>query len=94
MHFRALELEVEDLNFRNLGSIRDTDGFRSQLGIPEDLLDLAGEEVLEPGGRACPFQDLALGDGAVDQCGGGILEHDEVTTTQWNPKKDACHTEG
>jgi hypothetical protein len=75
VEFRTLELDMEDLDFRDEGRSRDADGFRSQLGMPEDLLDLLCEEILEPGRRACPLQDLALGDGAVDHCGGGILEH-------------------
>jgi hypothetical protein len=44
VEFLSLELKMEDLDFWNLGSGRNADGFRGQLGMPEDLLNLVGEE--------------------------------------------------
>ncbi len=55
MEFRALELDMEDLDLRDEGRSGDADGFWSQLGMPENLLDLLCEEILEPCSRVCPL---------------------------------------
>ena len=79
MKLGTFELEVKDLDFRDLGCGGEADSFRSELGMPEDLLDLAGEEIFEPRGRMRLFQDLALGDGAIDESAGWEIEHREVS---------------
>jgi hypothetical protein len=75
MEFLSLELKMEDLDFWNLGSGRNADGFWGQLGMPEDLLNLMGEEFLQPCRRESPFQNLILGNGSIDDTAGWEFEH-------------------